>query len=136
MHRIPDIRLLFKRKPLRAGINEKILENKEFLAFLEPSPLKEGHTIVIPKKTTDYIFDLEDGRLSKLFVFAKKTARAVKKAVPCKKIAVMVYGLKVRHAHVHLVPVHGKAGELDFSRAKKINETSLARTAEKIRKYL
>ena len=112
----------------------KILESKKFLAFLEPSPLKEGHTIVIPKKVTDYIFDLEDRELSNLFVFSKKAAQAIKKAVPCKKVAVMVYGLKVRHAHVHLVPVDGTAGELDFSEAKKAERAVLARVAKKIRK--
>ncbi len=114
----------------------KLLENGKFLAFLEPSPLAEGHALVIPKKIVDHFFDLEDKDLSEMIVFSKKVARAVKKAVPCKKIAVMVYGLKVRHAHMHLVPVNGRAGELDFKNAKEVDKTDLERTAKKIRQYL
>ena len=114
----------------------KLLENGKFLAFLERAPLKKGHTLVIPKKVIDHFFDLEDKDLSEMIVFSKKVAKALKKALPCKKIAVMVYGLKVRHAHLHLVPVSGDAGELDFRNAKKASEAELERTAEKIRKFL
>ena len=114
----------------------KILEDDRFFAFLEIKPLKTGHTLVIPKAETDYVFDMDDASLGGLMVFAKKVAKAVKQAVPCKKIGVVVYGLEVRHAHVHLVPVDGIPGELSFSNAKPASEADLAATAGRIRSFL
>ena len=114
----------------------KVLEDERHFAFMEISPLKRGHVLVIPKKETDYIFDLEDAELASLMVFAKKVARAVKKAVPCEKVAVLVYGLEVRHAHIHLVPASGEAGELNFANKKRSSDEDLAACAAEIRAFL
>ena len=111
----------------------KIMEDEKHLAFLEIRPLSLGHTLVIPKKEADYVFDLEDDALRDLFIFSKKVARAIKKVIPCQKVAAIVYGLQVRHVHVHLVPVHGVTGELDFSRAKAAPDAELKAIAQKIR---
>ena len=95
----------------------KIAENDKFFAFFDISPLVPGHTLVIPKKEEDYIFDISDADLSEMIVFAKKIAVAIKKAIPCKKVGVAVIGLEVPHAHIHLVPMQ-KEGDLDFRREK------------------
>jgi histidine triad (HIT) family protein len=113
----------------------KIAEDDRHFAFLEIRPLAPGHTLVIPKEETDYLFDLEDERLGELMVFAKKVAAAVKQASPCEKVAVVVYGLLVRHAHVHLVPVNGTPGELDFRNQKDAKTEELAAMAGKIRAF-
>ena len=84
----------------------KIAENDDFLAFLDIRPLKAGHTLVIPKKEVDYIFDLEDSELSKLMIYAKRIAKALKMAVPCTRIGVSVIGLEVPHTHIHLIPIN------------------------------
>lgn len=83
----------------------KIAENEEFLAFLDINPLKAGHTLVVPKKETDYIFDLEDVSLCGMMLFSKKIASAIKSAFPCNRIAVVILGLEVPHAHIHLIPM-------------------------------
>ena len=95
----------------------KIAENDKFFAFFDISPLVPGHTLVIPKKEEDYIFDISDADLAEMIVFAKKIAVAIKKAIPCKKVSVAVIGLEVPHAHIHLVPMQ-KEGDLDFRREK------------------
>lgn len=95
----------------------KIAENDKFFAFFDISPLVPGHTLVIPKKEEDYIFDISDADLAGMIVFAKKIAVAIKKAIPCKKVGVAVIGLEVPHAHIHLVPMQ-KEGDLDFKREK------------------
>ena len=95
----------------------KIAENDKFFAFFDISPLVPGHTLVIPKKEEDYIFDISDADLAEMIVFAKKIAVAQKKAIPCKKVGVAVIGLEVPHAHIHLVPMQ-KEGDLDFKREK------------------
>ena len=95
----------------------KIAENDKFFAFFDISPLVPGHTLVIPKKEEDYIFDISDADLAEMIVFAKKIAVARKKAIPCKKVGVAVIGLEVPHAHIHLVPMQ-KEGDLDFRREK------------------
>ena len=110
----------------------KILENDKYFAFLEIRPLNPGHTLVIPKQETDYFFDLDDAAMGGLMAFSKKVAAAVKKATGCEKVAVVVYGLLVRHAHVHLVPVDGTPGELDFRNQKDAKPEELARMAKKI----
>jgi len=84
----------------------KIAENDNYFAFLDINPLMEGHTLVVPKKETDYLFDLDDGQLSGLILFAKKVADAIKSAIPCNRIGVAVLGLEVPHAHIHLVPMN------------------------------
>jgi histidine triad (HIT) family protein len=83
----------------------KIAEDDRYFAFLDINPLKAGHTLVVPKKETDYLFDLEDDQLSGLILFSKKVASAIKNAIPCNRIGVAVLGLEVPHAHVHLVPM-------------------------------
>ena len=91
----------------------KIAENDEFFAFLDINPLSKGHTLVVPKHETDYIFNIDDDELGRMMVFAKHVAVAIEKAIPCKRIAVAVIGLEVPHAHIHLVPIN-KEGDLDF----------------------
>lgn len=95
----------------------KIAENDKFFAFFDISPLVPGHTLVIPKKEEDYIFDISDADLAEMIVFAKKIAVAIKKGFPCKKVGVAVIGLEVPHAHIHLVPMQ-KEGDVDFKREK------------------
>ena len=95
----------------------KIAENDKFFAFFDISPLVPGHTLVIPKKEEDYIFDISDADLAEMIVFAKKIAVAIKKAIPCRKVGVAVIGLEVPHAHIHLVPMQ-KEGDLNFKREK------------------
>mgnify|MGYP001799394668 CR=1 FL=1 len=95
----------------------KIAEDENHLAFLDVFPLAKGHTLVIPKQETDYIFDLEDAALAALHVFAKKVAKGIDKVVPCKRIGVSVIGLEVPHAHVHLIPMNS-VSDMDFSKEK------------------
>ena len=83
----------------------KIAEDDNCFAFLDINPLKAGHTLVVPKKETDYLYDLEDNELSGLILFSKKVAEAIKSAIPCNRIGVAVLGLEVPHAHIHLVPM-------------------------------
>jgi len=94
----------------------KVAENDDFLAFLDIFPVAEGHTLVIPKKEVDYLFDLDDETYLGLQAFAKKVAEGLKKAIPCRKVGVMVLGLEVPHAHIHLVPMQREADLLHFSR--------------------
>src|SRR5690554_5624524 len=86
-----------------------IAENERFIAFLDAFPTAKGHTLVIPKKEIDYIFDIEDEEYLELMAFSKKVARAIEKVVPCKRIGVAVVGLEVPHAHVHLIPLNSMA---------------------------
>lgn len=95
----------------------KVAEADDYLAFLDINPLAKGHTLVIPKKETDYIFDLEPAEYQGLFLFARKVAHAIEKVVPCKRIGVAVLGLEVPHAHIHLVPING-IYDIDFSKPK------------------
>ena len=111
----------------------KIAESDKFYAFLDISPLTKGHTLVIPRQETDYIFDLDDALLAEMTVFAKKVAGAIKAAVPCKRIGVAVIGLEVPHAHIHLVPLHSE-GDLNFSNPKlSLSAAEMASIAESIR---
>lgn len=91
----------------------KVAENDKFFAFLDINPVNWGHTLVVPKKEIDYIFDIEDKDLGDMMVFAKKVAKAIKKAIPCRKVGVTVLGLEVPHAHIHLVPLQNE-GDMDF----------------------
>lgn len=84
----------------------KVAENDKFFAFLDINPLVKGHTLVVPKREVDYIFDLTDEELAQIHVFAKSVALAIEKAVPCKRIGVAVMGLEVPHAHIHLIPIN------------------------------
>jgi histidine triad (HIT) family protein len=110
----------------------KIAENEHFLAFLDAFPLKEGHTLVIPKKEVDYIFDLDDETYLDLMDFAKKVAAAIKKAIPCNRISMQVIGLEVPHAHVHLIPINTMA-DCNFSKEKlKFSKEEFQVTAKRI----
>lgn len=97
----------------------KIAEDNDFFAFLDINPVNWGHTLVVPKREEDYIFDLSDEELAKMAVFAKKVAKAIKKSIPCRKVGVTVLGLEVPHAHIHLVPLQSE-GDMDFK--KKISD--------------
>jgi histidine triad (HIT) family protein len=113
----------------------KILEDDRYLAFLDIRPVNPGHTLVIPKQEIDYIFDIEDELLKGLMVFAKKVAKAIKKTVPCQKVGVMVAGIEVPHAHIHLIPINS-VGDLSFARAQPMPQEELAQVAAKIRENL
>lgn len=114
----------------------KIAEDDQFLAFLDINPLNEGHTLVIPKREEDYLFDLADKELADLMVFAKRVARAIEKVVPCERIGVAVIGLEVPHAHVHLVPIDG-IYDIDFSKPKReFTAGQFEHTASEIRRNL
>ena len=93
----------------------KIAEDEHFFAFLDINPVMKGHTLVIPKREDDYIFNLTDDEIAGMMVFAKKVAKAIEKAVPCKRIGVAVIGLEVPHAHIHLIPIT-QEGDLDFKK--------------------
>jgi histidine triad (HIT) family protein len=95
----------------------KVAEDDQFLAFLDINPLAKGHTLVIPKKETDYIFAIGDREYQELFLFAKKVALAVEGVVPCKRMGIAVLGLEVAHAHIHLVPIN-TVYDIDFSKPK------------------
>jgi len=111
----------------------KIAETENCLAFLDVFPLTRGHVLVIPKKEVDYLFDLDEQLYSELQLFAKKTAKAVGAAVPCKRVGVAVIGLEVPHAHIHLVPIN-TVGDINFSKEKlKPSKEELEETAREIR---
>ena len=110
----------------------KIAEDDNFLAFLDAFPLKEGHTLVIPKKEVDYIFDLDDADFEGLMKFSKKVALAIKKSVPCKRVSMQVIGLEVPHAHVHLIPISGM-NDCNFAKEKlKFTKEEFEKTSGKI----
>lgn len=114
----------------------KVDENDSFLAFLDVNPLTKGHTLVIPKKATDYIFDMDDSELTDMHIFAKNVARALKNAVPCTKVGVAVIGLEVPHAHIHLVPMN-QVGDLNFTATRaKFTPEEFEETAVLIASYL
>ena len=95
----------------------KVAENDKFFAFMDINPVQKGHTLVVPKKEVDYIFDIDDNDIQEMMLFAKQVAVRIKEAIPCTKVGVAVIGLEVPHAHIHLVPMQ-KEGDLDFKRPK------------------
>ena len=113
-----------------------IAENEDCIAILDINPLVIGHVLVIPKKETDYIFDIENEDYLKLWSFAKTVAAAVEKAIPCKRIGIAVIGLEVPHAHIHLVPLQ-HVGDINFTRPKlHPSQEELEKTAQDIRKWI
>ena len=114
----------------------KIAEDDKYFAFLDINPVKEGHTLVIPKEEVDYIYDLEDETLAGLNIFAKKVSVAIKKACPCNRVGITVIGLEVPHAHIHLIPI-SQLNDMSFEKPK-MNPSSeeLAMVAERIRSFL
>jgi histidine triad (HIT) family protein len=110
----------------------KIAENADYIAFLDINPLKAGHTLVVPKVETDYIFDIGDDKLGGLMVFSKKIATAIRKAFPCNRIGVAVLGLEVPHAHIHLIPMDSE-NDINFKNPKlKFTPEEFRETAAKI----
>ncbi|MBI3133926.1 MAG: HIT family protein [Bacteroidetes bacterium] len=110
----------------------KVAENAKFLAFLDIAPLQKGHTLVIPKTETDYIFDLDDALLSEMMVFAKMVSKKIHSSFPCKKVGVAVIGLEVPHAHIHLIPINAMK-DMDFSQPKlSLTQDELAAIAQKL----
>jgi len=111
----------------------KVAENEKYLAFLDIFPLQKGHTLVIPKKETDYIFDLDDEQYKGLMLFAKEVAKKIKKVIPCNRIGVTVIGLEVPHAHVHLIPI-SKERDMNFTNSKlSLSEDEFESIAKMIR---
>ena len=111
----------------------KCAESEKFYAFLDINPVAKGHTLVIPRREVDYIFDMDDEELAEYQVFAKRVATALKKAFPCRKVAQVVLGLEVPHAHIHLIPMNSVA-DVDFRRDKlKLSEEEFKQIAEAIR---
>lgn len=96
----------------------KVAEDKNYYAFLDINPLAKGHTLVIPKKEVDYIFDLDNETYNGLFAFSRKVSKAVEKCISCKRLGMVVYGLDVPHVHVHLIPLQGIGNEINFSNPK------------------
>ena len=113
----------------------KIMEDDEFLAFLDIRPINPGHTLVIPKKEVDYIFDVDNRTLNGLMIFAKKVAKSIQKAVTCKRIGMMVAGLEVPHCHLHLIPIN-RVLDLNFANSKQVSDQELAAMAERIRLHI
>ena len=114
----------------------KVAEDENYFAFLDISPMVKGHTLVIPKREVDYIFDLEDEELAGLNLFAKKVAVALKKAFPCQRIGMAVLGMEVPHTHIHLIPLQ-KESDMLFSNPKlSFTPEEMAEIAEAIRKNI
>lgn len=110
----------------------KCAEDEHFYAFLDINPVAKGHTLVIPRKEVDYVFDMEDDELAAFELFAKKVARAIKTAFPCKKVAQVVLGLEVPHAHIHLLPMNSEA-DVDFRKPHlKLEEEEMKAIAGRI----
>ena len=110
----------------------KCAEDKHFYAFLDINPVAKGHTLVIPRKEVDYVFDMEDDELAAFELFAKKVAQAIKTAFPCKKVAQVVLGLEVPHAHIHLLPMNSEA-DVDFRKPHlKLEEEEMKAIAGRI----
>ncbi len=111
----------------------KVAENDDFLAFLDITPLRKGHVLVVPKIETDYIFDINDSELGDMFIFSKMVALKIKKVFPCKRIGVTVIGLEVPHAHIHLIPMNS-ISDINFMQEKlTISNDELSQIAEQIR---
>ena len=114
----------------------KIAEDDNYFAFLDIGPLAKGHTLVIPKKEVDYFFDLDDGTMKGISVFAKRVALAIEKTVDCKRVGVAVLGLEVPHAHIHLVPIQSES-DISFSKPKlKLSSEEMENIAQRIRENL
>lgn len=114
----------------------RLAENEDFLAFLDVNPLAKGHGLVIPKKEVDYIFDLEDDILGRMHVFSKKVAKGIEEVIPCERIGVVVLGLEVPHAHIHLIPINNE-GDIDFKNPRlDLSQEELDNIAGSIRPHI
>lgn len=116
--------------------SHKVYEDDQYLAFLDIAPLKKGHTLVIPKRSEDYLFDMDDKELADMIIVSKKVAHAIEKVFPCKKIGVAVLGLEVAHAHIHLVPLNSEQ-DINFANPKlKLSQEEMAQIAVNIKNQL
>jgi len=113
----------------------KIAEDENFFAFLDIRPVVKGHTLVVPKKEVDYIFDLDDATLSGMTLFAKKVSKALQQVVPCQRIALMVLGLEVPHAHIHLLPIQNEA-EFDIRNKHTFPDNEMQTIAQTVQKIM
>lgn len=114
----------------------KVAKDERFFAFLDINPMAKGHTLVIPKQEVDYIFDLDDDILKDMVIFAKKVAKSIEKAIPCKRVGIMVVGLEVPHAHIHLIPIN-KESDMSLSNPRiKIEQFEFEEIAKKIRENI
>lgn len=110
----------------------KVAESDKFFAFLDINPLVKGHTLVVPKKEVDYIFELDDVELGEMMIFAKKVAKAIEQAVPCVRVGVSVIGLEVPHAHIHLIPINKERDMLFSNKKLEMTKDEFERTAADI----
>ncbi|NDV95339.1 HIT family protein [Dysgonomonas sp. 521] len=114
----------------------KVAEDDRFFAFLDINPMAKGHTLVVPKQEVDYIFDLDDTTLKDMTAFAKKVAKAIEKAIPCKRVGMMVIGMEVPHAHIHLIPIN-KESDMALSNPRvKLEQSEFEEIAKKIRENI
>ena len=114
----------------------KIAEDENFFAFLDINPMAKGHTLVIPKKEIDYIFDLDDNLLKDMTIFSKKIAKTIEKVIPCKRVGMMVVGMEVPHAHIHLIPIN-KESDMSLSNQRvKLEQSEFEEIAKNIRESL
>lgn len=113
----------------------KVAESEEFFAFLDINPKAKGHTLVVPKREVDYLFDMEDDELARMMTFAKKIAAAIRKAFPCPKVGIAVLGLEVPHAHIHLIPLESEA-TFYVKEGVQLNGKEFEEVAAAIKKYL
>lgn len=114
----------------------KIAEDENYFAFLDINPLKKGHTLVVPRQETDYLFNLDDKTIGGMMVFAKRIAKAIDRAIECKRVGVVVLGMEVPHAHIHLIPLN-KEIDASFTQPKlKLTEEEFQKIAENIRNEL
>lgn len=112
----------------------KVAENDRYYAFLDINPLTEGHTLVVPKQETDYIFDLDDDTLSGMILFAKEVAARIRREIACKRVAMVVLGMEVPHAHIHLIPINSE-NDVDFHREKlRLSPEEFRKIAQKLSK--
>lgn len=111
----------------------KIAEDEKFFCFLDINPMSKGHTLVIPKQETDYLFDLDDDLLKDMIAFSKKVAKAIEKAISCKRVGVMVIGMEVPHAHIHLIPINKESDMLLSNQRVKLEQAEFEEIAKSIR---
>lgn len=110
----------------------KVAESDKFYAFLDIRPTQIGHTLVIPKGEIDYIFDIDDNLYQELFLFAKRVAEAIRKSIPCKRVGVVVLGMEVPHAHIHLIPINRESDLNLFAQKVELNPEEMVEIASKI----
>lgn len=110
----------------------KVAENEKFYAFLDINPLVKGHTLIIPRKEVDYIFDMDDADLAQMHIFAKTVAKAIEKVITCKRIGVAVIGMEVPHAHIHLIPINKEADMLFTNPKMELKQEEFKEIADNI----